>query len=42
MVNINYNIPDEMHMELKMKACKERKTIKELIIESLEDNIQKH
>jgi predicted HicB family RNase H-like nuclease len=35
MVNINIQIPDELHKKIKLIAVKEDKTIKEYIIEVL-------
>lgn len=36
MANINISIPDELHKELRIAAAKEEKTIKQLVIETLE------
>jgi hypothetical protein len=36
MVNINIQIPDELHKELKLEAVNNNLTIKELIIQILE------
>lgn len=35
-VNINYEIPDDLHRALKVKAAQEGKTLKALIIELLQ------
>ncbi len=40
MVNLNILIPDEIHHKLKLKAVKENKTLKELIIEVLEQAVK--
>lgn len=34
-MNINYEIPDDLHRALKVKAAQEGKTLKALIIELL-------
>jgi predicted HicB family RNase H-like nuclease len=41
MVNINIEIPDELHKKLKLEAVKKDKTLKELIINILEEEIKK-
>lgn len=33
-VNINYEIPEELHRALKVKAAEEGKTLKQVIIEA--------
>jgi hypothetical protein len=38
MVNINIEIPDDIHKEIKLKAVLEDITIKNYIIKSLEEN----
>ena len=40
MVNLNMLIPDEVHQKLKLKAIKESKTLKELVVEVLEEAVK--
>jgi predicted HicB family RNase H-like nuclease len=37
---IRISIPDELHQALKMKALKERKSLKEIIIELLQKGVK--
>ena len=37
MANINITIPDALHKELRILAAKEEKTLKQLVIETLEE-----
>jgi predicted HicB family RNase H-like nuclease len=41
MVNINIQIPDELHKKIKLNAVKEDTSIKDLIIRKLEDYTSK-
>ena len=40
MVNLNILLPDGLHQKLKLKAVKENKTLKELVVELLEDAVK--
>jgi predicted HicB family RNase H-like nuclease len=40
-VNINYEIPKDLHRALKIKAAEEGKTLKALIIELLQQGVEK-
>jgi hypothetical protein len=40
LVNINIDIPDEVHKSLRMKAIKEDRTLKELIVSRLAEEIE--
>lgn len=35
-MNVNYEIPDDLHRLLKLKAADEGKTLKDVILEALE------
>jgi len=37
---IRFSIPDELHQALKMRALKERKTLKQLVIELLKKEVK--
>ena len=41
MVNVNIHIPDELHKKLKLEAVKQDSTLKNLIIEVLEQEVKK-
>jgi hypothetical protein len=41
MVNINIQLPDELHKKIKLNAVKEDTSIKELIIRILDNKINK-
>jgi len=41
MTNINIIIPDDLHKKIKLQAVKEDKSIKEFIIQALENEIKK-
>ena len=41
MVNINIQIPDDLHKKLKLEAINKDTTLKEHIIQKLEDKIKK-
>jgi len=41
MGNINITLPDELHKKLKVKAALEDTTIKEIVIEVLQNEIKK-
>ncbi len=40
MVNLNIPIPDGVHKQLKLKAVKEDKTLKEVVIELLKKAVK--
>lgn len=40
MVNLNILLPDGLHQQLKLKAIKESKTLKELVVELLEEAVK--
>lgn len=40
MTNINIEIESELHHKLKIKAVMDKKTLKELIIEKLQDRVR--
>lgn len=40
MVNINITIPDTLHKKLKIAAAIQETTLKELIIQTLEEHVQ--
>jgi len=40
MPNINITIPDELHQQLKLSAIAKRMTIKEFVIERLQEQVQ--
>jgi len=40
MVNVNIEIPDEIHKKLKIAAAIKEKSLKELIIKTLEENVK--
>jgi len=37
---IRFSLPDELHQALKMRALRERKTLKKLVIELLEKGVK--
>jgi len=37
MVNINIKLDDELHMEVKIMACKQCQTIKDFVIKTLKE-----
>jgi hypothetical protein len=39
LVNLNIDIPDEVHKALKLRAIKEDRTLKEMIVSKLEEEI---
>ncbi len=41
MVNINIRVPDDVHKQVKLAAVKSGKTIKEYIIERLEEELRR-
>jgi plasmid stability protein len=41
MVNLNYEIPDELHRQLKVRAAEEGITLKELVIRLLADGLKR-
>jgi predicted HicB family RNase H-like nuclease len=41
MSNINIEIPDDLHKKLKLEAVKEEISLKNLIIDSLQNNLGK-
>jgi hypothetical protein len=41
MTNINIEIPDELHKKLKIQCAIEEKTLKDLIVDSLEKRLKK-
>jgi predicted HicB family RNase H-like nuclease len=41
MVNVNIEIPDELHKRLKLAAVMDETTIKQLVIDILSENDQK-
>ena len=42
MVNINIEIPDDLHKKMKIKSVMEEKTLKDHIIEELNTYVRKH
>ncbi|MEK6963056.1 MAG: hypothetical protein AABX70_01420 [Nanoarchaeota archaeon] len=40
MVNLNILLPDDLHQQLKLKAIRENKTLKELVVELLEKAVK--
>ena len=40
-VNVNYEIPDELHRLLKMQAAAEGVTLKDLIVRLLAESVEK-
>ena len=41
MTNINIEIPDELHKKVKIQCAIEEKTLRDLIIEALEERLKK-
>lgn len=41
MTNVNIEIPDELHKKLKIQCAVEEKTLRDLIVESLEQRLKK-
>jgi predicted HicB family RNase H-like nuclease len=41
MTNINIEIPDDLHKKLKIQCAIEEKTLKDYIVETLEDTLKK-
>jgi plasmid stability protein len=39
MVSINYEIPDDLHRQLKIRAAEEGVTLKDLIVRYLEEGL---
>lgn len=42
MVNINIEIPDELHKKMKLKSVMKEKTLKDFIIEELDSYARKN
>jgi hypothetical protein len=41
MTNVNIEIPDELHKKLKIQCAVEEKTLRDYIVQSLEDRLKK-
>jgi len=41
MTNINIEIPDELHKRIKIQCAVEEKTLKDFIVESVEQRLKK-
>lgn len=42
MGNIRFNLPDDLHWDLKRRATDERITLKELVMKALQEYLEQH
>jgi len=40
-MNVNYEIPDDLHRALKIRAAEEGKTLKQIILDALTEYLRK-